>query len=145
MGNRLCLPNWLSRVDGEVESARLALATCRESLGDGHPLTLKSMAMLGDLLDLQGQCGEAQLVYEEALAGRRANLGDAHPDTLSTMGNLGMLLQDLGKMEEARPLLEEALEGICSAHGENHPHSRKFAKALGELRTREAGVAGDAL
>ena len=65
-----------------------ALQGMRETLGDRHPGTLRSINNMGVLLQVMGQLEEARLLLEEALQGRKETLGDNHQHTRNTMGML---------------------------------------------------------
>ena len=45
------------------------------------------------LLESQGRYGEAQRLYERALAVREAVLGAEHPDTATSVNNLAVVLE----------------------------------------------------
>ena len=86
------------------------MAARRETLGDRHPDTLRSISNMAMLLKAQRKLTEAEPLFREALAARRETLGDRHPDTLNSINNMAMLLEDQGKQEEAETLMRSVSE-----------------------------------
>ena len=114
---------------------RGVLEAQRETLGNRHPDTLKSICSLimllqdkGDLAargfaatrhpstlgnmsnfgGLKGDLDAAEPLLREALEAQRETLGARHPDTLASINSLGRLLYDKGDLAAAEPLLREA-------------------------------------
>ncbi len=70
-----------------------ALSGCRSSLGNDHPLALKSM------VGLAGVAREAMDLYDAAISGcGRSDLDDEHPDVLACMSGRADVLADEGRV-----------------------------------------------
>ena len=89
---------------------REALEVRRETLGDRHLETLRSINNLGTLMSMKGDLAAAQPLLREALEVSRETLGNQHLHTLVSIGNLGTLLYAKGDLAAAEPLLCEALD-----------------------------------
>ena len=57
----------------------------------------------------QGRYGEAEPLYQRALAASERVLGAEHPDTLVSVNNLAGLYASQGRYGEAEPLYQRAL------------------------------------
>ncbi|EOD18039.1 hypothetical protein EMIHUDRAFT_196071 [Emiliania huxleyi CCMP1516] len=64
---------------------REALEAKRETLGDRHQDTLRSINNLGNLLMNKGDLDGAEALLREALEARRETLGVRHPSTLASI------------------------------------------------------------
>jgi tetratricopeptide (TPR) repeat protein len=86
----------------------------------------------------QGRYGEAEPLYQRALAARERVLGAEHPDTLVSVNNLAGLYERQGRYGEAEPLYQRALEGFRRKLGDAHPHTKivaaNHARCLDKLR-----------
>jgi tetratricopeptide (TPR) repeat protein len=115
---------WYEWQIGRYETAQKRLnkaVIIRErSLGAEHPDTLKSVGILGLLLQAQGKYDEAEPLARQALEGYTKALGIEHLDTLTSVDNFASLLQAQGKYDEAEPLARHALEGYTKALGIEH-------------------------
>jgi tetratricopeptide (TPR) repeat protein len=110
-----------------------ALQAKRETLGDRHPSTLRSIGNMGGLLADMGKLEEARPLHEEAVQASRETLGDRHLNTLTSIGNMGLLLKTMGQLKEARPLYEEALQGRKETLGDRHPSTLRSVGNMGLL------------
>ena len=70
---------------------RDVLADRRRVLGDDHPDTLASRAVLAWLAARQGRHAEAEELYRQLLADRTRVLGASHPDTEAIRTELAQL------------------------------------------------------
>jgi tetratricopeptide (TPR) repeat protein len=77
----------------------------------------------GLFLHYQGRYGEAEPLYQQALAIMRKRLGEQHPDTATSLNNLAGLYQAQGRYDEAEPLYQQALAIRKVRLGEQHPHT----------------------
>jgi hypothetical protein len=75
------------------------LADRRRVLGEDHPDTLASYAVLAWLEGLRGGYERAAELYRQVLAGRRRVLGADHPDTVATAGELAQVTTGRGDGE----------------------------------------------
>jgi tetratricopeptide (TPR) repeat protein len=97
---------------------KLILRTC---LGEAHPDTAECYNGLAANLYFQGRYGEAEPLFQKALAIRRQVLGEAHPRTATSYENLANNLNAQGKYAEAEPLYRKALAIRRQALSEAHP------------------------
>lgn len=74
--------------------------------------------------------GEAESLYQRALAMREQQLGATHPKTATSLNNLAELYKTQGRYEEAEPLLKRALAIREQQLGAIHPDT---AASLGNL------------
>jgi hypothetical protein len=79
------------RYDEAGELTHEVLADRRRILGDDHPDTLASRAVLAWLAAREGRRHEAEELYRQVLADRQRVLGAAHPDTEATRHELAQL------------------------------------------------------
>jgi hypothetical protein len=70
----------------------------RETLGDRHADTLRSIHDTSGLLRYLGKLQEARPLLEEALQGRRQTLGDRSARTMASISELVMLLEEMGQL-----------------------------------------------
>ena len=140
------------------ELHRQALKNNRQTLGEGHRDTLRSMEDLAETLTRQGKHDEAEELYREIWSVRRQFLGENDPRTLESMHRLAVVLQRRGKPAEAETILRETVElrrhvlggddpatrlsmahlGMVLRAQEKHEEAKPFMPALLELRKREA-------
>ncbi|MBT8419426.1 MAG: CHAT domain-containing protein, partial [Gammaproteobacteria bacterium] len=118
--------------------------------------TLISLNNLAGLYDSQGRYGEAESLYERALAARERVLGKDHPDTLTSLNSLAFLYWSQGHYGEAEPLFRRTLEASEGVLGKGHPNTLKMQlnlastyvgegkilQALAELRRMDARLQG---
>ena len=81
----------------------------------------------------QGRYGEAEPLYQEALAMRKRLLGDEHPDVATSLNNLALLYNNQGRYGEAEPLYQEALAMWKRLLGDGHPDVASSLNNLGCL------------
>jgi tetratricopeptide (TPR) repeat protein len=81
----------------------------------------------------QGRYGEAEPLYQQALAIMRERLGEQHPDTAASLNNLARLYQAQGRYDEAEPLYQQALAIMRERLGEQHPHTAASLNNLAML------------
>jgi tetratricopeptide (TPR) repeat protein len=65
--------------------------------------------------------GQAEPLYQRALAIREKMLGPDHPHTAQSLNNLALLYHSQGKYEQAEPLYQRALAIDEKALGAEHP------------------------
>jgi tetratricopeptide (TPR) repeat protein len=87
----------------------------------------------GLFLHYQGRYGEAEPLYQQALAIMRERLGEQHPDTATSLNNLAGLYQAQGRYDEAEPLYQQALAIRKARLGEQHPHTATSLNNLAGL------------
>jgi tetratricopeptide (TPR) repeat protein len=87
-------------------------------------------------LHARARYGEAEPLYEQALALRKRVLGAEHPDTGSSLNNLAFLYESQGKYEQAEPLYEQALALRKRVLGAEHPDTGSSLNNLAGLYVR---------
>lgn len=69
-------------------------------LGENHPITLKTVSNLADLLRGMGRLVDAKALYMRALAAKEAALGENHLDSLGIAIIIADVLSDIGNYLE---------------------------------------------
>jgi serine/threonine protein kinase len=87
-----------------------ALALDRRVLGLDNPKTLRAMADLSWVYEVQGKYAPAEALLQQSLEISRRVLGPEHRVTLRSMSTLGWLYELEGKFDRAEELLQKALE-----------------------------------
>src|SRR5450755_2576671 len=104
------------------------------SLIETYRFTFKEAAGLlsqaGRYLREQGLYGQAEPLFQSALAIREKVLGPEHPDTATSLNNLAWLYREQGQHEQAEPLYQRALAIREKVLGPEHPDT---AISLGNL------------
>jgi len=75
------------------------------------------------LYDSQGRYGEAEPLFQRALAAREKVLGPSTPDALTSVNNLALLYDSQGRYGEAEPLFQRALAAREKVLGPEHPNT----------------------
>ena len=70
---------------------------------------------------MQGRYGEAEPLYERALAIHEQELGASHPGTANSLNNLAELYSAQGRYEDAKSLYQRALVIFEQQLGFQHP------------------------
>ncbi len=73
------------------------------------------------VLDEWARFGEAQALYERAIALYRRTVGDGDPRTAIAEAYLGAMLVELAQLRAAEPHLEHSLRALEEAYGPQHP------------------------
>jgi len=90
--------------------------------GRGHPHAGIARNNLGNALsDMPSRVGEAESVYQEALAILLAAFGERHPEVATVHNNLGSLYLLTGRWADAEAALARAIEIRESTLGADHP------------------------
>lgn len=117
-----------------LESARQAIAFCRERLPPGDPRTIDALVELADQ-QRNGAPNEQDYRNIDAAVEEAKRRGDPHDSTLGSALNLSALLRmDGGRYLEAADLFQAAIDVLSWHHGEGH-------EAIALLRSNR----GDAL
>ena len=80
-----------------------------------------------------GHLGDAERMFNCALAGYEKALGPEHTSTLCTVNNLGALYADQGHLEDAERMFNRALAGYEKALGPEHTSTLRTVHNLGHL------------
>ncbi len=107
----------------EIGKATTHLETAVRLLKSSDPSEsyASSLDWLAQVYDSQGRYGQAEPLYEKALALRRKLLGEDHPDVAHSLNNLAFLYDSQGRYEQAEPLYVQALALRRKLLGEDHP------------------------
>ncbi|MCH2100833.1 MAG: tetratricopeptide repeat protein, partial [Planctomycetes bacterium] len=111
-------PDMLGRVVAQFNDVIKAQS---ETLGEGHPDTLRTSYNLVILLQNSEQIEEAEELAVKTLKRARVSMGDSHLMTLTTMSTLAGLSDQLGKEARAGALHQEAVAGAVESLGDKHP------------------------
>src|SRR2546430_1263907 len=87
------------------------------------------------------QAGEAEQMYQRALAGNEKALGRDHTSTLMTVNNFGLLYWNQGKLAEAEQRYVRALAGYEKALGPDHTSTLAIVHNLGFLYRNQGKLA----
>jgi len=110
---------------------RQTLENNRQTLGEGHRDTLRSMENLAVTLTEGDKHDEAEDLYGEIWDVRRRFLGENDPQTLESMHKLAVVLQERGKPAEAEALHRQTLDLRRRVLGDDHPATRLSMAHLG--------------
>ena len=106
-------------LDPSLDAAQEALDLRRDSFGDEHLLTAKSLQQKSIILGKKGQLEEAETILLRAIEIQR-RLDDAAELGLS-ISQLAELTSEQGRIGEAETHHREALKILEDEHGPNHP------------------------
>jgi len=110
---------------------RQTLKNNRQTLGEGHRDTLRSMENLAVTLSEQDKHDEAEELYREIWHIRERFLGENDPETLESMHNLAVIVHEQDKPAEAETLHRKVLDGRRRVLGEDHTATRLSMAHLG--------------
>jgi CHAT domain-containing protein len=97
----------------------------------GRPLeVLNTMTVLGDIYGSLGRLGDAEVIFEEALAGFTSVVGGGHPSTIVALSNLGQIYEKEGLYDLAEPALAGALEQAKSVFGDEDGNTQRIRNNL---------------
>jgi non-specific serine/threonine protein kinase/serine/threonine-protein kinase len=102
------------------ELAKGALDGRLSRLAPDDPKVLESKALLGLILNREGQFADAEKLDREVLMEQRRVLGPENPNTLDTMDYLGFTLYQRGNYAEAEKLDREVLDIRRRVMGPEH-------------------------
>jgi tetratricopeptide (TPR) repeat protein len=112
-----------------------ALATREHLLGEQHPDSLSSLALLADLRREQGDYAAALPLFAQLLARHEATSGPWHLRTAVTLTTLGGLHREQGDYTAAAALFARALAIREQRLGLWHPRVATSLAHLAEIRT----------
>ena len=100
--------NQLGNTDEAEALAREGLATRSTALGTGHPDTLRSLRLLGNVLAAQGRADEASAIADQ-LAGKPGAIG------IAALADQATLLDEQGRFAKAEPIWQQSTEKLAGA------------------------------
>ncbi len=112
-----------------------ALDTCRDRYGDGHPGTVRTLAVLATVLHDLGELDAARDCYERVVASGAAANGPAGRAVLLARANLALLARDEGDGRTAVRELTAAYTLHRRAFGGGDLETIRLAAELGRLHS----------
>ncbi len=101
---------------------REALSMKRVLYSDtAHPEIAMGLNNVAYTLHAEGQYGDAELLYREAIDMNRKLLGDDHPDIAMALNNLSFVIRQKGDLDGAIAMSRDSLDAYRRIHGEEHP------------------------
>ena len=91
----------------QLQASKETVRANRETRGDGHFITLRSIGRLADLLEALGKLVEATPLYTEALEGCVLRYGMKDVMTRDAAERLVSNLREVGQREEAEALADK--------------------------------------
>ena len=128
---------------GALAEANRLEAVIKARLGVDHPNYGAALHQIADVYSAQGRYGEAQALFERALAIRERALGAASPALAPTINNLGVTYQNQGRYAEAEAVYRRALANYEPTLGAGHAVVTSFLNNLGTVARRQ-GKFGEA-
>ncbi len=119
---------------GDVPAGeRLSRAGCgvADLLGDDEPARLRARHQLAWSVAEQGRWAEAEVLFQDVLAGFRRALGDDHRDTLNTRHELAWIAACQGRWAEAEAAYREVLGARSRVLGAEDPDTLITRHELG--------------
>lgn len=113
------------------EFVQTALIERTKVLGLEHINTLRSVNLLGSLLEGLCKYKEAETVHRRALEGYEKAVGEEHVATIFSISQLGLALQGQGKYKEAEAMYCRALKAYEKVGGEEHQGALASFNRLG--------------
>jgi eukaryotic-like serine/threonine-protein kinase len=110
-----------------------AVTLLKDTLGEHHRDTLKSMQQAAVLAQARSDHETAQSYLEPVLEARRRVLGDNDSGTLHSAHALARNLQRLGRYEEAEELAREVLDTRLRRSGLEHPETLTIMVEYGRI------------
>lgn len=127
-----------------IEWQRKTLALVETSFGSSHIQTAGALESLALALHASGELGEAEKLYERALAIMRVSLPDKDPGVMRVMANQADLLSRMGRHDEAIHSLREIVKYDREVYGDVHPNLANSLNTLGSAHA-DAGDPSAAL
>ncbi|THZ70582.1 TPR-like protein [Aureobasidium pullulans] len=100
-----------------------------------------AFAQLAYIFRYQGRYGEAEKMYERALAGKEILLGPDHTSTLDTIFNSGIAYLTQDRLAAAEGMLRRALVGQERASGPEHISTLATVRGLGNVYQAQGRLA----
>ena len=104
-----------------LEEARKLESAVKARFGTNHANYGEALNNLAAVYAGQGKYGEAEGLFQRALAIREKALGRDHPDVAQTLNNLAAVYARQGRYGEAEGLYQRALAINEKALGRDHP------------------------
>ncbi|MCW6038797.1 CHAT domain-containing protein [Spirulina subsalsa FACHB-351] len=120
------------------------LALQQEILGQNHPVVVETLVLLADVYLAQGEDGEHNRIYGQALA-MRVKLAGESEEAIAQLRYLASFYTDpLLDYAQSRTTLHQALQMAHQLHGGDHPLIGDLLHELGQLYRFQGRLAGAA-
>lgn len=96
-----------------------------------------TMDTLGLVLIREGEYGEAERQFQQAIKLNESVLGEEHPNVVVSVNNLGLALNGQGEYSEAERYYRRALHVREKVFGVDHPEVAKSVSSLGNVLLRQ--------
>jgi tetratricopeptide (TPR) repeat protein len=126
-----------------VQLFEQALASCRVTLGDSHPDTLRVTGNLGVALVHAGDSRKGIQLIKTTAEARTEVLGPDHPDTLTALNALAVAHRLTGNPDKALETAKRVVLARSRALGSTHPDTLTSRMGLG-LALAAAGETANA-
>jgi hypothetical protein len=126
-----------------VQLFEQALASCRVTLGDSHPDTLRVSGNLGVALVHVGESRKGIQLVKSTVAARSQVLGPEHPDTLTALNALAVAYRLTGNPDKALEVAKRVVLARSRTLGPNHVDTLTSRLGLG-LALAAAGETANA-
>lgn len=114
-------------------SQKREVETNRAILGLNHPDTLKSIAKLASIYQIQGRRGEAEKLRMQVMEICKTKLGLDHPDTLTSTESLVSTYWSHGQTEESEKLQVQVVEKRMTKQGLDDPDTLVSMERLASI------------
>ncbi|MCG8460141.1 MAG: protein kinase [Holophagales bacterium] len=131
----------LGDYEAALELLRGALDRRHSVQGVGHPDTVESLAMVGDILLFRSEYEEAEACFDKAIEVRRAHLGPEHPSLADLYQGLSQVMSSQGRYEESQELAERGLALLIGAGEQWEPQRGSLLLAIAHLEERRGDYA----
>jgi len=119
--------------DSAIVIGQVALERAEKEFGAQDSTVVLVLHRMGVYYYYQGNYGEAESLWERALAIKKKALGPDHPDVAKSLHNLAILYRGQGRFAEAEPLYKQALAIRKKALGPDHPDVANSLNSLAIL------------
>lgn len=99
---------------------RKAMAICKETVAQQHPLYAGSLDNLASLYSSLGEYAKAEPLYWDSLKIRKIVFGETSKPYATSLHNLASLYLSMGRYAETEPLLQRSLEITRKVMGEEN-------------------------
>lgn len=118
------------------EQCQRTLMRMRRELGEEHPSTLRTLAILVSVYEARGLLAGAEYTAEYLVKKSKENhdLGPQHPQTIDSMAKHASVYSARGQLEKAESLQENVVEAAGKILGENHPLTLGYMSDLATIQ-----------
>ncbi len=133
---------------GEAEIWLQKAANVWQTAAGSEAFAAVALNNLAYVRRLQGNAGQAESLYKQAIAAEEANFGDDHPEIATTLMNLAALHRSRGDSAQATATYRRALDILARTVGAQDPLAIEIRSRLAEwgeyqilvVKTREEAL-----